>query len=100
EAGQHHPRHGGEEQQAGGPGEHGEEPAGGGAARSAGRERAGRRRDGAAGVEGGGAHDCSLELMLVKIRRSAKVAMMIVAITVTTPIAADWPMSKPRKVRW
>ena len=36
----------------------------------------------------------------LKINRSAKLAMIIVKITTTTPIAAAWPMSKPRNARW
>ena len=36
----------------------------------------------------------------LKINRSAKLAMIIVKMTTTTPIAAAWPMSKPRNARW
>ena len=36
----------------------------------------------------------------LKINRSAKLAMTIVKITTTTPMAAAWPMSKPRNARW
>ena len=36
----------------------------------------------------------------LKINRSAKLAMTIVKITTTTPMAAAWPISKPRNARW
>ncbi len=43
---------------------------------------------------------CSVPENDLKISRSAKVAMMIVMMTTTTPIAAAWPTWKPRKARW
>ena len=36
----------------------------------------------------------------LKINRSAKLAMIIVKMTTTTPMAAACPMSKPRNARW
>ena len=42
----------------------------------------------------------SVALSGTQINLNAKLAINIVKITTTTPIAAAWPMSKPRNARW
>ena len=62
--------------------------------------RGGDARVGGGDVCAGHHAACSVPENEVKISRSAKVAMMMVATTTTTPIAAAWPTWKPRKARW
>src|SRR5690606_7264025 len=105
EGGEQQPQRRRDERQADGPGEHrqrGAPCAGSAAPRGAAGGRGGR-----GGPAGGGAlggvrrHLASWAFMKVrKISRSARVATTMVPATTTTPIAADWPMSNPRNVRW
>src|SRR5690606_35461478 len=102
EGGQHHPQHREEEQQADEPGQQAEQSLPGRArspryrpGRFAGLSHGGRWRGGR------GAHAASsFPLKVRKIRRRAKIETTVVIRATTTPIAADWPISKPRNSRW
>src|SRR5690606_5101991 len=95
ERGQHHPEHREEEPDGRDPGHHTPR------VEAAPFDLGGLRRlgrDGGGGGDSGRAHQAasSLPVNERKISRNAKVAMMIVKMTTMTPIAAAWPMSKPR----